>query len=74
MGMRMKWRTAQFAMPVITNTTVTAIPSPLDDFISLDMEMNEHIPKKFARSMLDVKIDAKNNEKGLITGLIFLPP
>jgi len=35
----------------------------LDDFISFEIEINEHMPRKFARRMLLVNIDAKKREK-----------
>jgi len=38
--------------------------------MSLDMEMNEHIPRKLASRMLLVKIDAKNSENGLSIGVM----
>jgi len=39
------------------------MPRPFDDFISFEMEMKEHIPRKFARRMLLVNIDAKKRLK-----------
>jgi hypothetical protein len=58
---------------VTVSTTVTAIPRPLEDFMSFEIEMNEHIPRKFARRMLLVKIEAKKSEKGFKIGAAFMP-
>jgi hypothetical protein len=38
--------------------------------MSFDMEMNEHIPRKFASRILLVKIEAKNREKGFSVKLM----
>jgi hypothetical protein len=35
--------------------------------------MNEHIPRKFARRILLVKIDAKKSENGFKRGAAFMP-
>jgi len=55
---------------VIVMTNVTAIPKPFEDFKSLDMDMKEQVPKKFVSSILLVKIEAKNNTRGLIAGAL----
>jgi hypothetical protein len=47
------------------------MPRPFEDFMSFDIEMNEHIPRKLARRILLVRIDAKKREKGLTAGGIF---
>jgi len=57
---------------VIVITSVTAKPKPLEDFISFEIDINEHIPRKFVRRILLVKIDAKNNTKGFISGTIIV--
>jgi hypothetical protein len=44
------------------------MPKPLEDFKSFEMEINEHIPRKFVSSMLLVKMEAKNNTNGLMFG------
>jgi hypothetical protein len=38
--------------------------------MSLDIEINEHIPRKLARRMLLVNIEAKNREKGFSVKLM----
>jgi hypothetical protein len=40
--------------------------------MSFDMEIKEHIPRKFARRMLLVNMDAKKSEKGLRIGAAFM--
>jgi hypothetical protein len=45
-------------------TTVTARPKPKELFWSLEIEMKEHIPRKLARRMLLVNMDAKSRVMG----------
>jgi hypothetical protein len=59
---------------VIVNTKVTAIPNPFDAFKSLEIEMNEHIPKKRESRMLLVKTEAMRSVKGCTSGVIFSLP
>jgi hypothetical protein len=47
---------------VIVITKVTARPNPLEEVKSFETDIKEHIPKKLERSMLLVKIEAKNKD------------
>jgi hypothetical protein len=49
---------------VTVSTRVTASPSPLDDLVSFDMEIKEHMPRKFASRILLVNIEANNRITG----------
>lgn len=51
-------------------TNATALPSPDAVLYSEETEINEHIPKKFASTMLLVKSDARKITKGLIAGVL----
>jgi hypothetical protein len=53
-------------IPVKVRTTVTARPNPFEEVKSLEIEIKEHIPRKLARRMLLVKMDAKNKVRGAI--------
>ena len=65
-------RISQLIAEVTVKTTVTAMPSPFEDLMSLEILMNEHIPRKFASRMLLVNIEATNRANGLITGAAFM--
>jgi hypothetical protein len=43
---------------------MTAMPKPLEEPMSLEMAMNEQVPKKLERRMFDVKIDANSRVIG----------
>lgn len=45
---------------------VTALPRPEAVLYSLDMEIYEHMPRKFDKIMLLVRIEAKNIMNGLM--------
>jgi hypothetical protein len=51
---------------------VTASPRPFEDFMSFEMEIKEHIPRKLARRILLVNIDAKNRANGFSIGAAFM--
>jgi hypothetical protein len=41
--------------------------------MSLEIEMNEHIPRKLAKRIVLVKIEAKNSVNGPINGAPLMP-
>jgi hypothetical protein len=69
----MNRRTVQLTPAVMVMTTVTAIPKPKELFQSFEIEMKEHMPRKLVRSMLLVKMEAKNRVMGFTRGGMVTP-
>ena len=53
----------QLSGTVSVLTKITALPKPIDVSIFLDIAKNEHIPKKYARSIFSINIDLVNKLK-----------
>ena len=51
---------AQFAGAVMDNTKITAKPNPIEVSTFFEIDKNEHIPRKYAKTMLSMKIDFMN--------------
>jgi hypothetical protein len=45
---------------VIANTNITATPSPADVFTVFETARYEHIPKKYAKIILSMKMERTN--------------